>query len=317
VRSAEGRRAVARVPSVGSAIRLELATRSHVHASREVVACSKQYMPMRPRLFSSPRVPPVRLFPCSPVDWLIDRPRSVNYVPVQSSIKRTLLQSSFSFGRRFALSRSAATYLGLCPPPDITASLPTMQSVPPLYWRRPRCSQPFDGFRHAACEPVSSRSRVQDSFSFRGLSTPCSLQPSSDWFRPCRSTRARSPASRLPRSRASTPTFCSTRGRSPPVRCLASPAVCSPLRVSCSSRFTWCQRGQLPALERSCRYRSAFSLDLRRGLVRMPRRSTSAHFRPQTWMPRLQSALPARAFGPSTLTCQKAKRAWSGSRAVD
>jgi hypothetical protein len=151
----------------------------------------------------------------------------------------------------------------------------------------------------------------------QGLIHPVQPSAFSDWLRPCRSTRARSPASRLPRSRASTPTFCSTRSRSPPVWCLASPAVCSPLRVSCSSRFTWCQRGQLPVLERSCRCCSAFSRDLRGGLVQMPRRSTSAHFRRQTWMPRLRSALPARAFGPSTLTCQKAKRAWLGSHAVD
>jgi hypothetical protein len=44
-----------------------------------------------------------------------------------------------------------------------------------------------------ARELVSSRSQIQDSFSFRGLSTPCSLQPSSDWLRPCRSANARSP----------------------------------------------------------------------------------------------------------------------------
>jgi hypothetical protein len=68
-----------------------------------------------------------------------------------------------------------ATCLGSRPPSDITSPLPIVEP-PQLDWRHPRRSQPLDGFCDGARELVSSRSQIQDSFSFRGLST--FVQPS-------------------------------------------------------------------------------------------------------------------------------------------
>jgi len=112
-------------------------------------------------------------------------PGAYRYVPVQSSIVPTLLQSSFKTRSPRCAFTHRTTCLGSCPPSDITPLRPSAEP-PRLCWRRPRCSQPFDGFRLEARGLVSSRSQIQDCFSFRGLSTLCSLQPSSGWLRPCR-----------------------------------------------------------------------------------------------------------------------------------
>lgn len=104
-------------------------------------------------------------------------PKSYGYVLVQSSIKQTLLQSSF---RTVTALRFRALRLPTWVSALLLTSLRSSRFVerPPLYRRRPRCSQPLDDFCNVACELVSSRSQVQDSFSSRGLSTSCSLRPS-------------------------------------------------------------------------------------------------------------------------------------------
>lgn len=204
-------------------------------------------------------------------------PEAYGYVSVQSPIEQTLLQSSFS---------SVAALHFRAPQRPTWVSALFLTSLRSSHFAKR--STAFVGavlgdlnrstvFCDVACELVSSRSQVQDSDSFRGLSTPCSLQPSSDWFRPCRSASARSPASRLPRTGTSTPTFCSTRSRWPLVRCLASPGVAPLFEFSCSPRFISRQRRQFPACERSCRFaRESWSCSEER--LRQPHTRDSSAF---------------------------------------
>ena len=107
-------------------------------------------------------------------------PKSYGYVSVQSSIRQTLLQSSFD-------PVTALHFRAPQLPTWVSAlsSTPSRRSrsvdVPRSTGVCPRRSQPFGDFCNTTCELVSSRSRAQDNFSFRGLSTSSSIQPSSDW----------------------------------------------------------------------------------------------------------------------------------------
>lgn len=107
-------------------------------------------------------------FHAPPEDWLINRPQVV-IRPGSVFHRADSLSEFLQLSRSVALSHAAATYLGFRPPLDITASLPICESVHRMRWRRPRCSQPFDGFCNAACERISSRSRVQGDFLVQGL----------------------------------------------------------------------------------------------------------------------------------------------------
>ena len=123
--------------------------------------------------------------PGEPVSILTQRissstvPKPYGYDPVESSIRQTLLQSSFNSVTAAALSRAATTYLGFCPLLDTITQLP-MRERSIVRWRVPRFSQPFGNFCHVTCELVSSRSRAQDIFSFRGLFSSCSVSSSSN-----------------------------------------------------------------------------------------------------------------------------------------
>lgn len=244
-------------------------------------------------------------FHALPEDWLINRPRSVRVRSGESSIKQLSFRvpsvpsppCSFEHG---------ATYLGSCP---LLTSLHCshVRGVHRFAGVCPRRSQPFGNFRNVACELVSSRSQVQDFFSFRGLSTSCSLQSSSDWFHPCRSTSARSPASRLPRTNISTPTFCSTRSRSPSVWCLAAPLVAPLFEFSAPP-------GSSDASEDSYLPASAHVVSSPprpippKGDTLTLRSATSARFQRKTWILCCQSFRPARAFRTFLpLTCQRAE----------
>ena len=106
-------------------------------------------------------------------------PRSYGYVPVESSIRRALLQSSFDSVTAAALSRAATTYLGFCPLLDIIASLPICvlprhAGVSLGVLNRPSTSaMRLASLFHPAAEPRTS-------FSFRGLSTSRSFSLSSN-----------------------------------------------------------------------------------------------------------------------------------------
>jgi hypothetical protein len=154
------------------------------------------------------------------------------YVPVQSSFKQTLLQSSFSSAAALRFRAPQPPTWVSRPPPDITAMLPICTT----FHGGAGAQTGVHNRSRASASQLASLFHLAAEFrticSFRGLSSSRSLRSSSDRLRPCRSAHARSPANRLPRTRASTPTSSSTRSRSPPVRCLAYPAVCAPLRVS-------------------------------------------------------------------------------------
>jgi len=254
-------------------------------------------------------------FPASPsgvpVSMRIQRigsstvPGVYEYVPV--SLPSSNSPSEFlQFSHRVALSSAATTYLGSCP--RLTSlHCSRLRGVHRFAGVYPRRSQPFGDFCNVACELVSSRSQVQDFFSFRGLSTSCSLQPSSGWVRPCRSTSTRSPASRLPRTNISTPTFCSTRSRSPSVWCLAAPLVAPLLEFSAPP-------GSSDASEDSYLPASAHVVSSPprpippKGDTLTLRSATSARFQRKTWILCCQSLRPARAFRTFLpLTCQRAE----------
>jgi hypothetical protein len=157
----------------------------HVRASLGVAARARRYVPTRPRLFGSPWVLLAGLFPCLPEELARQpspaRTGTFRFSPPSCDSPSEFLDHSSCV----ALSRAASTCLDFRPRSDITPLLPYAEP-PQLDWRCPRCSQPFDRSSIEACELIASRSQIQDSFSFRGLSSPCSLQPSSDWLRPCR-----------------------------------------------------------------------------------------------------------------------------------
>jgi hypothetical protein len=138
-------------------------------------------MPMRPRLSGSPRVAERSLFPCSYDDWLIDRPQPVQVRTGSISHEANSPTKFLPFNHCSRLSTRATTYQGFCPPLDITVACPPSQGSHSPLCSVLRRSQPLDGLLHtAACGPISSHNRVQDSVPFRGLSTPCRCLPSSD-----------------------------------------------------------------------------------------------------------------------------------------
>jgi hypothetical protein len=112
---------------------------------------------------------PVRLFPCDFREIGSSTvPELYGYISVQSSIKRALLQSSFDSvpALHFRAPRLPTWVSAL-----VSTSLRHSQcaALPRLCWRGHRCSQPFGDFRNVACELVSSRNRVQDSFLVQGF----------------------------------------------------------------------------------------------------------------------------------------------------
>jgi hypothetical protein len=70
------------------------------------------------------------LFPCSDDDWLIDRPQTVRVRTGSLSLEANSPTKFLLFNHCSRLSARATTYLGFCPPLDITASRPPARGIP-------------------------------------------------------------------------------------------------------------------------------------------------------------------------------------------
>jgi len=101
------------------------------------------------------------------------------------------------------LSTRATTYLGFRPSPRHHHGASTRTGAPESPLRSVlRRSQPLDGFlRAVACRLVSSRSRAQDHFPFRGFPLSTAVLLHQKAVPPCRWNKARSPASGLPQTK--------------------------------------------------------------------------------------------------------------------
>jgi hypothetical protein len=145
-----------------------------------VAACVKPYVPIRPRLFGftvGRSDAPVSMHILTIGSSTV--PESYGYVSVHSSFRQTLLQSSFSSAPA-GFFRIGNYLLGFMPSSRHHCIAPTNVKFPSSTGVVPSVLNCSTTFCNTTCELISSRSRVQDSVSFRGLHSLRSVRSSSD-----------------------------------------------------------------------------------------------------------------------------------------